>query len=395
MKFTGLISSHFSPVFSESLLWSIFRSLKRITLLTKEKKMEDQCKVCCKRVKDTYWSRFQVFQFFQFVTGFCHQILNIPQKVARNFKKKLGETVSLRSPRGNTWDVSLMTDGDSLFFRSGWQKFVKDNFLKKNDLLTFKYNGASQFDVLMFDGETSCVKESSCFISRCEQGVDTRRKRKQKTPEAATNECSTDVVNFTVFKKPRTKYALIPSVGQPDPGNGDMHKAPESSSKPSSAHTLVYPSNRRSVTEEEKEMALRMAQEAASEYSFVKVMRASHVDNAFYLTVPSKWARSHLHAESQHIQLKFEERTWDAILFKTKNGGALSRSDWRIFVTDNSLEEYDACAFNLVSETTNAIVMDVKIFRAVDANPSSQVTPVSSKGKKPMEQTGKGKKQKE
>ncbi|KAL3505236.1 hypothetical protein ACH5RR_035077 [Cinchona calisaya] len=130
----------------------------------------------------------------------------------------------------------------------------------------------------MFDGETSCEKERSCLISsRCEHGeVDTRNKRKQKSPETL---CAT---------------------------NG-----------------------------------------------------------------------------GSHVFVEFEDRTWDASIYLTGNDGALISGGWRNFVVDNSLEEFDVCVFDLVNETTNALVMDVKIFRVVDVvDPPSRVTPVSSRGKK-------------
>ena len=45
---------------------------------------------------------------------------------------------------------------DATFFNHGWQKFVKDHSLEETDLLVFRYNGWSQFGVLIFDGKNLC-----------------------------------------------------------------------------------------------------------------------------------------------------------------------------------------------------------------------------------------------
>lgn len=91
----------------------------------------------------------------------------LPKTFSDNLKKKLPENVSLKSPSGVVWSIGLTTRDDTLYFAHGWEQFVKDNFLKEKDFLVFKYNGESQFDVLIFDGGSFCEKACSYFVRKC------------------------------------------------------------------------------------------------------------------------------------------------------------------------------------------------------------------------------------
>lgn len=102
----------------------------------------------------------------------------IPEKFAENMKSKLGENVILKGPSGLTWKVGLAAEEDGLFFKRGWEEFVKDHLLAEDDVLMFRYNLDSRFEVLLFDGGSLCEKEASYFCKRqghkqrdCELGM--------------------------------------------------------------------------------------------------------------------------------------------------------------------------------------------------------------------------------
>ena len=93
----------------------------------------------------------------------------IPKTFSDNLKKKLPQSATLKGPSGLTWDVELTTNDDTMFFNHGWKNFVKDHSLEETDLLVFRYNGWSQFDVLIFDGKNLCEKGVSYFVRKCGQ----------------------------------------------------------------------------------------------------------------------------------------------------------------------------------------------------------------------------------
>lgn len=96
--------------------------------------------------------------------------------------------MALKGPSGLLWTVGLTTKDDAVFFKHGWEEFVKDHSLEANDLLVFRYNGESQFDVLMFDAENLCEKEASYFVRKCghakhENGCLTKKKSREISSE--------------------------------------------------------------------------------------------------------------------------------------------------------------------------------------------------------------------
>lgn len=49
--------------------------------------------------------------------------------------------------------------------KDGWKEFVDEHYVEENDVLVFKYDGNSCFDVLIFD-QSGCEKEASYFVRR-------------------------------------------------------------------------------------------------------------------------------------------------------------------------------------------------------------------------------------
>ncbi|XP_047152756.1 B3 domain-containing protein REM16 [Vigna umbellata] len=125
------------------------------------------CNGCRSWEEDIYWSHFQFLHFVQFLRTGYDQHLALPKTFSDNLKKKPPANVTLKGPSGVAWNVGIITSGDTLYFARGWEQFVKDQCLKENDFLVFKYNGESQFDVLVFDGGSLCEKASSYFVRKC------------------------------------------------------------------------------------------------------------------------------------------------------------------------------------------------------------------------------------
>ncbi|KAL9261747.1 B3 domain-containing protein [Drosera capensis] len=128
---------------------------------------EESSESCMSWQERVYWSHFQTTQFCQILPRDFNHHLVIPKKFAGNMWHKLPTKALLKSPNGATWKVELKGDGDELRFLDGWGEFVKACSLKENDLLIFKYSGNSNFDVLIFNLESLCEKESVYFIRKC------------------------------------------------------------------------------------------------------------------------------------------------------------------------------------------------------------------------------------
>lgn len=77
------------------------------------------------------------------------------------------DIVSLIGPSGTMWEVETQKTDNLLLVGDGWKNFVKTYELEENCLLMFKYKRNSRFEVLIFDQESFCEKESCYFVKKC------------------------------------------------------------------------------------------------------------------------------------------------------------------------------------------------------------------------------------
>ncbi|KAK4429081.1 B3 domain-containing protein REM16 [Sesamum alatum] len=239
-------------------------------------------------------------------------------------------TVALRGPSGNVWSVGLVANGDMLLLKHGWIAFVEDHSLEENDILIFKYNGNSSFDVFMFDQESLCEKATSYFVKKC---VHTESARGNKLGEAWRN----------VLIRPINPQMmlLVIRVKKPRSDAAERHLQEYS---PVDLLQGVLKSRRREVTEEEQ--------------MFV----ATSSENSFIVSIPSEWAKVYLQNRSHDIELRVKDNAWKAKYHYKGYGGGLT-GGWKDFILENFLEEFDVCLFNLVRGTKDTVILDVEIFR--------------------------------
>ncbi|KAL8166305.1 hypothetical protein V2J09_007804 [Rumex salicifolius] len=127
---------------------------------------EEGCGVDNSLEEDIYWMRMKRISFCIVFRSDSEDKLQIPKKFADNLKTNLlHSTMSLRGPSGATWEVNLIRRGNDLFLQDGWQEFVKAYSLQENDILIFKYDRNSSFNIKIFDGE--CEKVAAYFVKKC------------------------------------------------------------------------------------------------------------------------------------------------------------------------------------------------------------------------------------
>ncbi|KAK8560535.1 hypothetical protein V6N13_082972 [Hibiscus sabdariffa] len=353
--------------------------------------------------------------FSQFLHGDFLQRLEIPEKFAKNVKKRLPETVTLKGPSGVIWDVGVTKDDDTLFFCDGWKTFVKDHSLVENDFLIFKYNGVSHFDVLMFDGKSLCEKASSYFVRKCmhtesDCGHQTKRKVSENpdeimhnssqcglesSPEKSTNNDtdtrpSRKVIESAASNKKKIRSwdcgpRSIPakrSLGGKEhstfPGevNVEILDTDDSDYEPTTTDgdddfgSLWHATGKRVATRAEKMNVLLRAKDALSDESFMVVMKPTHVDRKFFMSIPIAWVAKYLSRENADVILRMNQRKWRTQFCFYYNGsreyGGLS-GGWKKFVNDNNIEEHDVCVFEPANVGSKPIILDVSIFHVFPA----------------------------
>ncbi|MCD9646008.1 hypothetical protein HAX54_035502 [Datura stramonium] len=290
----------------------------------------------------------------------------IPQKFAKNLRAKLKDYISLKGPSGTTWSVGLTGNENSLFLKHGWKEFVDAHSLVEGDLLIFKYNGNSQFDVLVFDRQSSCEKETAYFVKKCEHakcehadvasGSRTKRptpERNDTTSKSSSSEQASESSSHEEFEGSATKKPKLAST----PTSSARVNANLRCKKIKSTSSRLCGDPLKLTSDRQK--AFELATAAATPNSFLVVMRGSHVSPKFYMSVPSEWARKHLPPTNLDVTLRVRENTWQVDFIHTPHGGALTGRGWRNFVLDNFLEKFEVCVFNLVSGEDSAKILDV------------------------------------
>ncbi|KAJ6808250.1 B3 domain-containing protein-like [Iris pallida] len=128
-------------------------------------------------------------------------------------------------------------------------------------------------------------------------------------------------------------------------------------------------SNRRPVTDEEKDRAFWHASELKPDNPFFRiVMRDTHVYKHHFMTIPVDFVAEHLPSDYQAADLRIAngKTTYHDVRLERQNASVgLSGQLWRNFVQANNLEEGDACVFELCS-TDRILLFDVHIFRVVE-----------------------------
>ncbi|KAH9615782.1 hypothetical protein KSS87_015158 [Heliosperma pusillum] len=136
-----------------------------------------------------------------------------------------------------------------------------------------------------------------------------------------------------------------------------------------------YVSHRRPVTSEEKEDALRRANEALTEGGFIVVMRPTGVYKRFYLNIPAEWMHKNLPGRHKEVVLRVGEKTWVTMFHyygQRGHSGGLA-TGWKNFAIQNNLEDSDVCVFKPATNKDDAtLVLDVEIFRVVQ-----EITPLT------------------
>lgn len=81
------------------------------------------------------------------------------QKIPKKFVRKYGETLSspviLKLPSGLEWKVGLTKSDGRLWLHKGWPEFAAHHSINRGHLLVFRYEGSSQFYVLILDTSTT------------------------------------------------------------------------------------------------------------------------------------------------------------------------------------------------------------------------------------------------
>ncbi|RZC62415.1 hypothetical protein C5167_024159 [Papaver somniferum] len=339
--------------------------------------------------------KFKLVHFFTTLSKNFPSQLKFPEKFVRKcLRKELSNisTVSLRGPIGRIWTVELIRKGSEddddekrLYLGKGWEIFVKEHHLKEGDVLFLKYKlGGSVFDVLVFDDENFCEKETSYFVRNCKNegchrsnGRLNERKRVEREPYAEISEPK------RLPKKVKGKRITSSDDEDEDSGSKTSRLPGRKGKVPASV-------KREQDSEEEESQVDRMAlvlrngapkvkgaayPQALHEGThkgkphFVIAMKSTHVSSIFTMTVPVNFSTKNIPRATKFASLKVNGKTWLAeyVSFGACKSSGFRGRGWRDFVRSNKLKVGDVCLFETTSSSSSktskkSINLDVTIF---------------------------------
>ncbi|OMO74943.1 hypothetical protein COLO4_26419 [Corchorus olitorius] len=327
--------------------------------------------------EDIYWTRFKCQHFCcPLISSDFHEQLAIPQKFVDKLRRKLPETVGLRGPSGSTWSVKLTSNEDSLFFSNGWPEFVKDHCLEENDMLTFRFNGESSFDVVIYDPINLCEKENLYFLQGPNKEVAGARNHQSKIKIKASHvkvessdhqdgdrDAYQESQNDDGFKTPSSDESFQAAARHRSNSQAHSKKfrretnsAERGSGGKIGVNLEGYLSNKGAVRELKKLETLMAGAGRRESTLDSEGMRA-------------KWVAKHLSPDTLELILRMEgKESLVGFYFHKRNKNGELCNGWKEFAVGNQLKESDVCVFSPAGRSEKGtLILDVSIFRVGEA----------------------------
>ncbi|WVZ53703.1 hypothetical protein U9M48_004608 [Paspalum notatum var. saurae] len=360
-------------------------------------------------------------QFFKvFLPCQSGERLRIPEKFhQQHLKEQPTGPVSLTGPSGNKWQAVLTSGAEGFCFEQGWKEFATDHCLQTGDFLVFTYDERSQFSVTTFcalgvvspqalaakphsglvvvkvedgegvqadmdaggssEAEVLPPEENNGITGKRARGVDgtladgnaSKRhssvaRKAEKRPEAiGRNSRDASTIVNSVNSKRDAMFSLL---DESTTGNKtqvrekNVPKLGKFITKGNRQPAVI--SQRRPITQEEKDLALRRAKEFKSKNPFsVQTMMESYVYVGFFMNIPCDFVRESLSRTNKKMTLWDPlGKSWEVnyVYYSDRSVGSFS-GGWGKFALGNNLEKFDVCVFELFKEDN----IKVHIYRVV------------------------------
>lgn len=116
------------------------------------KRMCTSCKTCKLRDENMYRNfDDEKKHYLVLMMGDFRDAMIIPEELLRRFKGEFPGEIKLETQKGDIHTIAVAKNQEKHVLTLGWSRFVEIYDLHMGDSLILKYNGNSQFDVIIFD----------------------------------------------------------------------------------------------------------------------------------------------------------------------------------------------------------------------------------------------------
>ncbi|PRQ23297.1 putative transcription factor B3-Domain family [Rosa chinensis] len=240
--------------------------------------------------------------FFQLIhPRLTTEHLRIPPKFTLKYiAKDLSERATLKLERSSecSWSVIVRKSGRDVYFKDGWQEFLRDNSLGDKEFLVFIYDGKMRFSVKIFN-KNGCERMDFHNI-----------KAHQNSTVSKSN------------KRPRGR--------------------PRKCSKADSADKEVK------EVEEEEDYNDNPAQEYAELFESEVRQFTSTIYVPHNVSIPKSFSTEYL--SPGEVSLRNSKGKEWVVKIVDSNGKLCFSAGWKAFAEANQIKFHDVCTFQLVSE---------------------------------------------
>ncbi|KAL7193193.1 hypothetical protein ACSBR2_024910 [Camellia fascicularis] len=346
--------------------------------------------------------------FFKIVKSSVDQLqkLRIPRKFMTKHGKNLANLVFLNVPRGAVWKVELMNSNEEVWLSSGWKEFTEYYSIRFGHFLVFRYDGNSNFHVLIFDMSASEIEypfnpTQNLQLPEAEEDIEidnsveiledfpTHQTKVEEVSERDEIEKDSSVEILDDFPKCQTRRAAdMEKDGYVEVKrtnrrrkmeNFDGLKVPnlKMDVKPSCLTHEMKKERSVGTSIDGKARALQRAKgrgralEAAEKFmstsnhpSFIRVMHPAYLSKG-YLSIAMSFVNAHMKKSKTTVKLQVSDKLWPVNLISYQSSSsAMLRGGFTAFAKEQSLQVGDVCIFELIDRDDD--VLKVSIFRNIN-----------------------------
>ncbi|XP_050254198.1 B3 domain-containing transcription factor VRN1-like [Quercus robur] len=269
--------------------------------------------------------------------------LMIPEKFVREFGNELSTVAKLTVTHGHIWQVGLEKADKSIWFCDGWKDFAEYHCICYGYFLVFRYEGNSNFHVLVFDKTATEIQyplSKHCNLEDQVEIVELDDAYISMHDKLNENEIFNSKQFPSKYEEVKEKFVKKKISGTSSKGELMMSRGGERAIQ---AARTFKPKNP----------------------SFMGIIQLYNISNR-YMYVPAGFAFKYLR-QRQIAKLETSDgRQWPVnCYYREPSSSAMNIGrGWIVFARENNLEEGDVCVFELIKR--KPVVLNVSIFRVVD-----------------------------
>ncbi|XP_004290392.1 PREDICTED: B3 domain-containing protein Os01g0723500-like isoform X1 [Fragaria vesca subsp. vesca] len=269
------------------------------------------------------------------IPGYSTRYLRIPPPFLELISNDLSGEATLNSNTCSewSWNVGVTKTIRSVYFKDGWQEFLKDNSVEDGDFVVFEYEGNMNFNVQIFDN-SGCERDCFPNIGTPKISSFAEKKRHPSTPRKSDICCSKCHLQLNSRKDSSDNIAKQRLPGRPRKshiGCSKRHPCPSNFRKVSAES---FKSNYPHVT-----LAIK---KTYCVYSFPTSFYKEHLSPGNYEVVFLKIA---------------EGKKWYKVKLVRSIATAFMSKGWSKFARANQIKVGNVCAFEVVEE--NKLVVHI------------------------------------